>query len=323
MGTPILKTFGYDDTRDATKPIEHWFDHSSDGLMLFAVFYTKACRWGHCLGCNLPSKSASRPIGYRAIMAQVDALFADPEVQARKQEIRHLIVSNNGSVLDEETFSSTALIHLVGQTNIHFPNLAVLTLETRPDYVDVAELEFLARALKEGETPTTLELAVGFEAFDDRIRNKVYKKGLTLREFEECAERVARHHFRLRCYFMLKPVPGMTDADAVADIHRGIEYLDRTAERFGLPIAMHLNPTYVASGTALEVAFRRGEYIPPHLADVVAAVKRAKGTKLAVTIGLHDEGLAVPGGSFLRPEEEPLRAALERFNGDQNYDALP
>lgn len=317
------KTFRYDDEHDERQPAKFWFDQSSDGVLLFVVFYTRACRWGHCFGCNLPSMSASRTIGFRSLMQQVDALFAEPDVQKRRGEIRHLIVSNNGSVLDEETFSSTALIYLMSQANIHLPNLSVLTLETRPDYVDVAELEFLARALKEGETPTTLELAVGFEAFDDRVRNKVYRKGLTIREFEECAERVARHHFRLRCYFMFKPVPGMMDAEAIADIRSAMDYLDGVAARFNLKIAMHLNPTYVARGTQLEEAFRRGEYLPPHLGDVITAVRHAQRKRLMVTIGLNDEGLAVDGGSFLRPEEEPLRAALARFNADQDFAALP
>lgn len=317
------KTIAFDDAHDESKPAQIWFDHTVDGLMLFVVFYTQACRWKNCLGCNLWSMCASRHIGFRAIMRQIDALFAEPEVAAQRGEIHHLIVSNNGSVLDEGTFSSTALIYLVAQANVHLPNLSVLTLETRPCYVDVAELEFLARALREGETPTALELAIGFEAFDDHIRNKVYRKGLTLRAFEECAERVGRHHFRLRCYFMLKPIPGMSDIDAITDIHRGIDYLDAITHRLHLPIAMHLNPTYVATGTELEGAFRRGEYTPPRLADVVAAIRHAKGKHIAITVGLHDEGRAVPGGSFLRTEDEPIRVALKRFNASQDFDALP
>ena len=55
--------------------------------------------------------------------------------------------------------------------NLNCPNISVLTLETRPEYVQVSELQLLARAIKEGDTPTKLELAVGFEAFDDTIRN--------------------------------------------------------------------------------------------------------------------------------------------------------
>ena len=64
-------------------------------------------------------------------------------------EIRKVIVSNNGSVLDRETFSSTALMYLLAQLNIHLPNLAVLSIETRPEYVEIAELDFMARAIAE------------------------------------------------------------------------------------------------------------------------------------------------------------------------------
>ena len=108
---------------------------------------------------------------YRDILKQIDFVFNDPEVRGRQQNIRKLIVSNNGSVLDQATFSSTALIYLVLQSNLHFPNLSVFSIETRVEYVEVEELEFLARVLGEGDTPTELELAVGFEAFDDHIRN--------------------------------------------------------------------------------------------------------------------------------------------------------
>ena len=36
-----------------------------------------------------------------------------------------------------------------------------------------------------------------------------------------------------------------------------------------------------------------------------------------------DEGLAVEGGSFLKPGDNELREVLEQFNRDQNYRALP
>ena len=85
---------------------------------------------------------------------------------------------------------------------------------------------------------------------------------------------------------------------------------------------MHLNPTYVASGTLLEEAFRKKEYIPPRLIDVARAVRHAKGKRLSVFIGLSEEGMAVPGGSFIRPGEEHIVAALEQFNQTQDYAIL-
>lgn len=316
------KTYRFDETHDATRPAEMWFQESEEGGILFVVFYGQACRWSQCLGCNLPSKMSMHHVSFRALMAQVDYVFCDPEVIGRRHSIHKVIVSNNGSVLDEVTFSSTALVYLVSQLNLYLPNLSVLTLETRPEYVDAAELEFLARVLAEGAAPTVLEIAVGFEAFDDRIRNDLFRKGLPLEAFEKCVLLIAPYGFHLKCYFMQKPVPEMSDEEAIEDIQLAIDYLGHIAEQHQIRINLHLNPTYVAAGTALVEAFERGEYTPPQLRDVARAAQTARGKPLSVFIGLYDEGLAVPGGSFVRADDEQVVAELHRFNRTQDFAIL-
>ncbi|MBA4386407.1 MAG: hypothetical protein C0404_00395 [Verrucomicrobia bacterium] len=316
------KSYKFDNSHDPAVPAQMWFQQSEEGEILFIVFYSMACRWSRCLGCNLPSKMSSMHVPFQDLMAQVDHVFSSPEVLARRMAFRKVIVSNNGSVLDEKTFSSTALMYLLAKLNLHLPNLAILSIETRPEYVDLPELEFLRRALAEGATPTELEIAIGFEAFDDRIRNEVFNKGLTLDVFRRLVGDIAPFGYRLKCYFMQKPVPGMTDEEAMADICRAIDFLDGIARESGIHINMHLNPTYAASGTRLGDAFTRKEYAPPHLRDVAAAVLHAKGKRLTIYVGLSDEGLAVPGGSFIRPGDEPLIAALEQFNRTQDHDVL-
>ena len=161
------KTYRFNDTHDPSAPAQMWFQQSPEGLVLFVVFYTQACRWSRCLGCNLPSQMSQEHVPYQLLMEQIDHLFADPLVLVRRHQIEKMIVSNNGSVLDEDTFSSTALMYLIARVNQHLPRLQVLSMESRPEYVDMEELEFISRALAEGETPTQLEIAVGFEAFDD------------------------------------------------------------------------------------------------------------------------------------------------------------
>jgi radical SAM enzyme (TIGR01210 family) len=255
-------------------------------------------------------------------MAQIDNVLADPAVRSRRPSIRKVIVSNNGSVLDEDTFSSTALMYLIAQLNINFPNLAVLSMESRPEYVDPAELEFISRALGEGETPTQLEIAIGFEAFDNRIRNEVFDKGLSLEAFEGLVNKMAPYGYHLKCYFMQKPVPGMNDVEAVTDIQNALDYLSQIVNEHDIHINMHLNPTYVATGTALETAFRDGRYHPPLLEDVAEAARYAKGKSISIFIGLSDEGLAVKGGSFLLPDNQPLVEKLELFNCSHDFNIL-
>ncbi len=316
------KSYTFDDDHDATVPVETWFQHSQEGEILFVVFYSQACRWSRCLSCNLPSKVSSKHVGYKALIAQIDHLFRDSRVMERRHSIRKVIVSNNGSILDEATFSSTALMYLLVQLNVNFPNLSVLSIETRPEYVDLAELEFMSRALEEGDTPTQLEIAIGFEAFDDHIRNDVFDKGLQLNSFERLVREVAPYKYRLKCYFMQKPVPNMTDSEAVTDIQNAIDYLDQIACQYAIDINMHLNPTYVATGTILEDAFRKKDFAPPRLYDVANAVRHARGKRLSVFVGLSDEGLAVEGGSFIRPGDEATVKALEEFNRTQDCEVL-
>jgi len=316
------KTYGFDEAHDPSTLAQMWFQRSDEGLVLFVVFYTQACRWSRCLGCNLPSKVSQEHVSFKYLMAQVDHLFADPQVQQRRREIKKVIISNNGSVLDEDTFSSTALMYLIARLNQYVPNLSMVCMESRPEYVDTAELEFIARALAEGDTPTGLEIAIGFEAFDDHIRNDVFDKGLTLTVFESLVEKLAPYRFNLKCYFMQKPVPGMSDKAAVDDIRKAIDYVGRVSKTFETKINMHLNPTYVATGTALETAFRAGHYNPPQLEDVARAAMAAQSTNVSIFIGLSDEGLAVPGGSFLRPDNQWMIEHLEQFNRSQDFATL-
>lgn len=323
------KNYAYNEAHDPTKPIKFWFQQSPLGLVLFAVFYTQACRWSRCLGCNLPSTSSQHYVGYKDLVKQIDFLFALPEIQEKREEIRHIIVSNNGSVLDYRTFSSMALTYLVLKTNLLIPNLSLLTFETRPEYVEPEVLTILQRGVKEADSPVKIELAVGFEAYDDRIRNHVYKKGLTKRTFEELMDNLARFEFGLRCYMMQKPVPGITDEEAVLDIQNAFEYFAKvSSERLDnkgmprVPINIHLNPTYVSHGTMLEKYFQQGEYLPPNLHDVARAVLHAEKFPEKIFIGLNDEGLAVDGGSFLRNGDCAIVSKMEEFNRTQNYDIL-
>jgi hypothetical protein len=225
LTTRAGKNYGFDERHDPARPVDWWFQESTEGLVLFTVFYTQACRWSLCTGCNLPSVGSQFAVSFPAVVAQIDSLFAEPALDARLEDVEQVIVSNNGSVLDQVTFPSTALMYLIAKINLKLPRLRVLSLETRVEYVDMAELEFLSRAMKEREQPAEIELAVGFEAFSDRIRNDVFLKGLSTRAFEELVEKAAAHKLRLKCYFMQKPIVGMTDESRAEDIQQGIDYL--------------------------------------------------------------------------------------------------
>jgi len=316
------KHYSFDESHNRNMPADIWFQHSTEGLILFVVFYSQACRWSQCLGCNLPSLMSTHHISFESLMKQIDHLFELEVVTKERLNIQKVIASNNGSILDQETFSSTALMYFLAKLNIHLPNLNVLSIETRAEFVEFAELEFMARALAESSSGTILELAIGFEAFDNRIRNEIFNKGLPLETFERFVRKAAPFGYHVKAYFMLKPVPGITNKEAIEDIRRAIEYLSDLAESHDVAINMHLNPTYVATGTVLEDEFSKGNYSPPKLSDVTRAAMYSKDKPISVYIGLSDEHLAVEGGSFIRAGDEEMVAQLELFNRTQDYRIL-
>jgi radical SAM enzyme (TIGR01210 family) len=316
------KKYHFDNGHNPELPAQYWFQNSHEGLILFIVFYTQACKWSRCIGCNLPSLSAQHHINYKYIIAQIDHIFNEQEIIDQCLKIGKVIISNNGSILDQDTFSSTALMYLMAKLNLHLPNLSILSIETRPEFVEIEELEFLSRSLMEGDSPTQLELAIGFEAFDEKIRNDRFKKGLKLEVFEKLVRDLVPYNFMLKLYFMLKPVADLSDVESIRDIHMAIDYLSCLGEKYNVRMNMHLNPTFVARGTILEDYFHQGKYTPPTLLDTAKAAAYADGKNISIYIGLYDEDLAVEGGSFIREGEEIILSTLEEFNRTQDFTLL-
>lgn len=304
-------------------PADYWSFKTPLGPGLFLVLYTLGCRYGKCTACNLPSKVSQYHVPFDRICQQIKYMFEFRLSPKEREELTQIVLSNNGSVLDQETFSSNALMYFFIKVNSYCPNVRLVTMESRPEYVEVNELAFIARGLEEGDTKTELEIAIGFEAFDNNIRNKVFKKGLTLRAFEDMVKKLAQFNFRLRTYFMLKPVSGMSEEEAIADIIAGVDYIDQIARDEDIRITVHLNPTYVGEGTPLAEDFFAGKYEPPQLTSVVPIIEHCRGKLLSLYIGLNDEELSIEGGSPLRPGDEDLLEVLREFNETGNYGLVP
>ena len=309
--------------QDPDKPVDIWFQESNEGKILFVVFYTQACRWQKCIGCNFHDQASKKHVDYDNLMNQISFVFDNIDTTG----VNKVIFSNSGSMLDEVTFSTTALMYLVAKLNKRHKHIKIICLESRIEYIDIAELTILKRALLEGNSETELELGIGFEAFDNHIRNELFKKGIELKQFEDFFKIIQPFGFSIKCYFMLKPVPGITDSQAINDIFRAIHYLNYCCEEYNIKINMHLNLTYVAKGTKLVTAFENGEYTPPTLKDAAKAISIAYkhlilNPLFSIYIGLYDEGLAVEGGSFIREGDENNLKLLEQFNITQDYSLI-
>lgn len=298
----------------ADRPVQAWLDDTPDGLLFFLVYNSKLCRYDLCFGCPLPRLSSQEWVQPTSLFRQTDFALLQYLSEHERNGVAEVILSNNGSMFDETTFPVSALLHAV-QTNIEaFPALRTLSLETRAEYVTAERLATLMTGVQQMERQPRCEIALGVEAFNETIRNKALKKGLSNKAIARVAQCLSEAGFALRCYFMLKPLPDMTDADAFEDIRCGISFLDELAATWGLPVTMHLNPTFAAIETPLEAACRDGRYAPPKLSDLESFLAALPPTPIKIHLGLNDEGLASEGGSFIRPGDEAVLRRLKVFN---------
>ncbi len=154
-----------------------------------------------------------------------------------------------------------------------------IRISTRPDCLD----ESLCRHLKERGV-TAIEL--GAQCMDDEVLAK-NRRGHTAAQVKKASAAIKKAGLQLG----LQMMTGLYGSSAQKDL--------QTAQSFCKiePDTVRVYPTIVMAGTALCDLYRRGEYIPPTLEQVVEQVSQLLQLFYArhipvIRVGLHrDEGL--------------------------------
>lgn len=279
---------------------------------LVVSFYTQKCQFD-CSFCDLPSKSSKTPVDPRYVMQQIDWVF--DRYGEELPILEQLSAGNEGSILDERRFPPEAFDYLVRSSN-EIPNLKVLSLETRPEYVNGRKLGRILDASK----AVIVDVTVGFETQDDVLRNDVLNKRIGRKYFEDMIRLLGRTGVRLTSYVLLKPGPVMTDEEGVAEAITTAQYLADVCGEAGTELVIYLNPMYVAVNSPLAKAMRGYDYKPPRIQDIVRVIIEIKKLGLPVYTGLWSEGFAGEGGDFSSREDfdRRMRKAVKKFNENQD-----
>jgi len=162
-----------------------------------------------------------------------------------------------------------------------------------------------------------LRILTGFETVSERIREQHLRKRESLAKFLAGLDRVADAGASLTAYVLFKPDPAMTDADAVREASASIRFLAEECAGRRLPLAVRLNPMYVAAGSRwAHAAEGSPSYLPPRLTDVMRVAEEEARQGVPVYIGLSTEGLSGDRGSYTaRNDYSPrLIRYVKQFN---------
>lgn len=305
------------------RPIVFWFYKNYMGNGLFIVLYTPKCRYklekGGCAGCNLPILSSSdRNINNFDIKKQIEYVFSNISLN-EKEKIREVIISNNGSILDFKTMSCESLKFFIEKSIEELSYLKQIVFETRIDnYSDFSKMKDLVKFKDKIKPEVNYELAIGFEIFDDFLRNNYYRKGIDKKILEENIKKLKNLNIDLRIYMMFKPVPDkyMDIRRAIDDINNAAQYFSNLSKKYNVKIILHITPTYLSKGTKLYKDFQNRLYTPVTLDDILMLYKELKVfPNIKYYISLNNEGL---GAEYFSKEEYgkflKIKKLIEKFN---------
>ncbi|MDY0062762.1 MAG: hypothetical protein RBU45_23330 [Myxococcota bacterium] len=268
---------------------------------------------GGCTMCGFSAlTSGGEPVATADLVAQVEAVLADP---VRLAGVAEVDLYNSGSFFADDEIPAAARSAMLAR--LGGLGLRRVLVESRPEHLTPEKLEAARAALGE----TELEVGIGLESADDRVREVLVRKGFSRPQFERAAALLGRAGARLLAYVVLKP-PGLAEQEAIEDAVRTISWVHATGRQHKVPTRAALEPIFVPAGTALEREFLAGRYQPPSLWSVAEVVRRAHLFG-EILVGLSDEGLAagrIPAGC---PRcTSMLRQALGRYNRERRVELL-
>ena len=283
---------------------------------LVVSFYTRKCQFA-CTYCSLPRRSAEVPVSVADLNAQIEGVFA--KYRADLVDFRQLSFGNEGSALDAQRFHPDSLRLLLERAKA-CANLEVLSIETRPEYITRARLQDVLACTH----ARIVDVTVGFETQDDRIRIDQLGKAISRRLMEDRIALLGELGVRLTSYVMVKPAPRMTEEDGVREAVATIEYLGAECAKQGAELIVYLTPMYIAQDSYLQQTTARGDYVPPTIQTVYRVLVEARTRGIPVYAGLWSEGLAEAGDDFRGREgyDPELREAIVRFNRTNDFSHL-
>lgn len=306
--------------KDKTRPLFHWYVDCALGKELVFALYTRPCRYGRCAFCALPIMSeGGDAVSAQDIEFQIDFILAQ---YTHKQliEVGKVSVYTASSSLDQECLPTRSLMYLALKVS-NFANLKLLSLETRPEYVEDWELKALKHVFNE---KVDVEVGIGYETFDLVLRNKVLNKGLSLEALRGLMKKLDENKCCLKAYLMLKPHYSLSEEEGITEAKNGVKELHDLSKEFNVKTSVHLNPTYIAEGCRFTNEMKEHGYQPPELSSVIEVVKYARDLGMNIYVGLDDEGIAIEGGTFRHNglDKDKTVAALLSFNRHQDFARL-
>jgi radical SAM enzyme (TIGR01210 family) len=273
------------------------------------------CEYAVCTMCDF-AHHASPDIKPENVMAQHSATLEKLSVETG---ITHFDLLTLGNYFNDNEVSAELRQQMLSSL-ASIPSLKRVLTESRRQYVTVEKLKQAKNCLRDDQI---LEYGLGYECFDENVRNVVLNKALPEQHLDECLEMCAEAGVDFVSYVLIKPHT-LSEADGIGKaVDTAIHVLSK-AEQYGVYARIAFEPVFVTQDTILDRLWKEDKYSPPNLWSVAevliqtAAALDMENTQGKLFVGLSDENLSrdrMP--SSCDDCDKEVRTTLQSFNAHQ------
>jgi radical SAM enzyme (TIGR01210 family) len=285
---------------------------------LMTILISTGCEWaskgrGPCTMCNFW-------IQYNKNIKSSDIINQfKKEVKKydfKKEDIREVCIFNSGSFFNDHIIPEKVRSEIM-KTIADYTSVKNVVVESRPEFIT----EKKVRKLKEILGNKDLEVAIGLESSDDFIREKIIRKGFTLKEFEKAARILKKAKANLRVYVLIKPII-LREDESIKDAIKTSKYVFNLGKKLKIETEVQLEPVYVKPPSLVFTAWKMDQYRAVWLWSVIEIIKKvSKHGKIHV--GINSEGMNwndMPRNCDKCTDK--VIEAIKKFNADQKTSHL-
>lgn len=244
------------------RPVSFWIKEdrllNGKGKEFTIVLRTKGCNWalsekGGCSMCGYINDSYLQKINHNHIFNQFEFAFQSKLEQINSDQDNYILkIFNSGSFFDDNEISEQ-IREKIYKKIADFDKLKEIVVESRPEYISKEKLEAMQNFLKN----KYIEVAIGLETVNDKIRNQYINKGLLYEAFLKAVQICKELKFGIRVYLLFKP-PFLNEYAAIDDCLNSIEKL------IDLKVnTISINPINIQKDTLVELLWLQNRYRPP------------------------------------------------------------
>ena len=287
--------------------------YGEETKMLTFILRTPPCAYNKCAMCGFDN-NASCSVTHENIVRQYQEGIKAIDLRG----VKKLDFPTAGSFYNDDEMSPESREYLFKEA-AKLPEVKHVQVETRVDYLT---LEKVVESQKQLRSDQKLELAIGLESANDKIRNNVLHKGLSRAGYEHFADICQETRSRMRSYILVGS-PTLTESEVMEDAVETARYVYEVANARGVEACLALKPMFIPKGTEIEKQFEDGKYKLPTLWSVIESIKRITKLKQyqpnSIWVGMYDENLSSDRFTHNCGKcDKKVAEAIIRYNGTQD-----